>query len=105
MFRIYVKEFGHRLQPIPVELFVWIVSILAIFTINPNSDSFSFCPLDNLGLHWCPGCGLGRAMNLLARGKFLASWEMHPLASLAYGVIFHRIWILIKQLKHRAHYG
>jgi hypothetical protein len=44
-------------------------------------------------------------MNLLARGEFLASWEMHPLASLAYAVIFHRIWVLIKQLKQRAHYG
>jgi hypothetical protein len=44
-------------------------------------------------------------MNLLARGEFLASWEMHPLASLAYPVIFHRIWVLIKQLKQHAHYG
>ena len=94
-----MKDFGHRLQTLPVELIAWIVSILAIFTINPYSDSFSLCLLDNLGLHWCPGCGLGRAMNLLARGKFLASWEMHPLASLAYGVIFHRIWKLIKQLE------
>jgi hypothetical protein len=48
---------------------------------------------------------LGRAMNLLVRGEFLASWEMHPLASLAYAVIFHRIWVLIKQLKQRTHYG
>lgn len=100
-----MKDFGPRLQTIPVELIIWIVSLLAIITINPYSDSFSLCLLDNLGLHWCPGCGLGRAMNLLARGNFLASWEMHPLASLAYVVIFHRIWVLIKQLKQRAYYG
>ena len=100
-----MKKLRHRLQTIPVELIVWIVSVLAIFTINPYSDSLSLCPLDNLGLHWCPGCGLGRAMNLLARGEFLASWKMHPLASFAYGVIFHRIWVLIKQLKSKTHYG
>ena len=69
-----MKELRHRLQTIQVELIVWVVSVLAIFTINPYSASFSLCPLDNLGLHWCPGCGLGRAMNLLARGEFLASW-------------------------------
>ena len=100
-----MKELRHRLQTIPVELITWVACILAILTINPRSDSFSLCPLDNLGLTWCPGCGLGRAMNLFARGEFLASWEMHPLASLAYAVIFHRIWVLIKQLKNTAHYG
>jgi hypothetical protein len=100
-----MKEFRQRLQSIPLELILWIGSIVAILTINPYSDSFSLCPLDNLGLHWCPGCGLGRGMNLLARGEFLASWEMHPLASLGFGVIFHRIWVLIKQLKNRAYYG
>jgi hypothetical protein len=100
-----MKELRHRLQTIPVELITWVACILAILTINPSSDSFSLCPLDNLGLTWCPGCGLGRSMNLLARGEFKASWEMHPLASLAYAVIFHRIWVLIKQLKQRAHYG
>lgn len=100
-----MKELSQRLQPFPLELILWIGSIIAILTINPYSDSFSLCPLHNLGLDWCPGCGLGRAMNLLARGEFKASWEMHPLASLAYGVIFHRIWILIKQLKSTTHYG
>ena len=100
-----MKELRHRLQTIPVELITWIAFILAILTINPYSDAFSLCPLDNLGLTWCPGCGLGRAMNLLVRGEFLASWEMHPLASLAYAVIFHRIWVLIKLLKKRTHYG
>ena len=100
-----MKELSQRLQPFPLELILLIGSIIAILTINPYSDSFSLCPLHNLGLDWCPGCGLGKGMNLLARGEFKASWEMHPLASLAYGVIFHRIWILIKQLKSTTHYG
>ena len=100
-----MKELRHRLQTIPLELILWIGSIIAILTINPYSDSVSLCPLDNLGFDWCPGCGLGRGMNLLVRGEFLASWEMHPLSGLGFGVIFHRIWVLIKQLKQRAHYG
>jgi hypothetical protein len=100
-----MNEVKQWAKQIPLELIFWIGSIAAILTINPEVEAFSICPLHHLGFDWCPGCGLGRAMNLLARGEFLASWQLHPAAGLAYGAIFHRIWVLIKQLKHRAHYG
>ncbi|MHA7128804.1 DUF2752 domain-containing protein [Algoriphagus namhaensis] len=101
-----MKENLNRISRVPLELIFWIGSIIAILLINPHSGThFSLCPLDQLGFDWCPGCGLGRAMNLLARGQFEASWSMHPLAMLAYLVIFSRIWQLIKHLKHTHNYG
>jgi hypothetical protein len=101
-----MNEFTTWIKKIPLELIFWVGSLVAILTINPDAGNhFSLCPLDNLGFSWCPGCGLGRSMNLLARGEIQASWSMHPLAMLAYGVILHRIWTLIKNLKTTHNYG
>ncbi|WP_296703003.1 DUF2752 domain-containing protein [Algoriphagus sp.] len=101
-----MKEITQRLQRFPVELIFWIGSLVAILLLDPNSGThFSLCPLDQLGFDWCPGCGLGRSMNLLAKGDFQASWSMHPLAMLAFVVIFSRIWQLIKNLKTTHNYG
>lgn len=101
-----MKAITDRLSQFPLELIFWIGSIVAILTIDPSvSNHFTLCPLENLGFDWCPGCGLGRSMNLLARGEFQASWSMHPLAMLAYVVIFSRIWNLIKNLKTTHNYG
>ena len=100
-----MNEVKNWTKQILLELIFWIGSLAAILSINPEIDAFSLCPLHNLGIEWCPGCGLGKAMNLLARGELKESWQMHPAAVLAYGAIFHRIWVLIKQLKHSVHYG
>lgn len=108
LFRTFqnMKKIITRLRSLPLELIFWIGSLLAILTIQPGAEAhFTLCPMDHLGFSWCPGCGLGRSMNLLARGDFEASWSMHPLAMLAYGVIFHRIWTLIKNLKTTHNYG
>lgn len=94
------------LRQFPLELVFWIGSLIAILLLDVNAGShLSLCPLDQLGFDWCPGCGLGRSMNLLARGEIQASWSMHPLAMLAYVVIFSRIWQLIKTLKTTHYYG
>jgi hypothetical protein len=95
-----MKQITTWFKRIPLELVFWLGSIISILTINPDlGNHFSLCPLENLGFDWCPGCGLGRSMNLLVRGDIQASWSMHPLAMLAVGVIFHRIWTLIKNFK------
>ncbi|WP_297337385.1 DUF2752 domain-containing protein [Algoriphagus sp.] len=91
---------------LPLELLFWIGSLIGVLLIDPESEShLSLCPLNQLGVDWCPGCGLGRAMSLLARGAFQASWEMHPLAFLAFLVILSRIWNLISNLKTTHNYG
>ncbi|MFC3881152.1 DUF2752 domain-containing protein [Algoriphagus namhaensis] len=101
-----MKEITNWLQRVPLELIFWIGSLISILMINPDSSThFTLCPLSQLGFEWCPGCGLGRSMNLLARGHLAESWSMHQLAMLAYVVIFSRIWTLIKNLKHTHNYG
>ncbi|WP_026954038.1 DUF2752 domain-containing protein [Algoriphagus vanfongensis] len=101
-----MKTITYHLRHFPLELMFWIGSLVAIWMIQPSAAShFTLCPISNLGFDWCPGCGLGRSMNLLARGEFEASWSMHPLAMLAYIVIFMRIWNLIKNLKTTHNYG
>jgi len=101
-----MKKITQWIQIFPLELIFWIVSLIAILFINPDAGThMSLCPLSQLGFEWCPGCGLGRSMSLLAKGDFQASWSMHPLAMLAYVVIFSRIWQLIKNLKHTHNYG
>ncbi len=90
----------------PFELVFWCVAMLGIICIQPEpAHHWSLCPLDLLGWDWCPGCGLGRSMNLLIRGDFAGSWAMHPLGGFAWGVIIFRIFELIKQLKTNYYYG
>lgn len=91
---------------LPLELIFWLGSLIGILLIDPyGADHFSLCPLDNFGLDWCPGCGLGRSMSLLIKGDLKASWSMHPLAMFAFAVIIYRIIQLIRNIKIRKHYG
>tara|TARA_R110002020_G_scaffold157109_1_gene339491 strand:- start:10 stop:351 length:342 start_codon:yes stop_codon:yes gene_type:complete len=101
-----MKVITQWMSNLPLELIFWIGSIIAVLFLDPHASShLSLCPLSQLGFEWCPGCGLGRSMNLLARGELQASWNMHPLALLAYVVIISRIWQLIKNLKTTHNYG
>ena len=105
-FEFQMKRIGNFIRIFPLELVFWIGALIGILFIDPyGAQHFTLCPLENLGFHWCPGCGLGRSMSLLARGEIQASWSMHPLAMLAFGVILHRIWTLIKNLKTTHNYG
>ncbi len=73
--------------------------------MDPSGTHFSVCILNNLGLEWCPGCGLGRSMALLMNGEFYESWNRHPLAGFALIVILYRIIEIIKHLKITYNYG
>jgi len=74
-----------------LELFIWIVALLLLALLNPDSNQVSLCPLKFLGFHYCPGCGLGRSIALLFRGRFADSFAMHPLGSFAVAMIGYRI--------------
>ncbi|MFP4471365.1 MAG: DUF2752 domain-containing protein [Bacteroidales bacterium] len=78
-----------------LELIFWISAILALFMIRPGESHFSLCPLQNLGIDHCPGCGLGRSCSLALHGNILESLSMHPFGIFALIVILHRIFILI----------
>jgi hypothetical protein len=91
---------------IPFELYFWCLALLAIAFIEVGKEHhFSLCPLDSLGIVWCPGCGLGRSMKLFMTGQFRDSWEMHPLGGFGWAVIVFRIIELIKNIKTTRNYG
>lgn len=96
----------YKMREFPFELLFWCAALVSLFLLSPSSENhYSLCPLYNLGFDWCPGCGLGRAMHLLALGEFELSWSLHPLAGFAWIVIIFRIVELIKHFKTTTNYG
>lgn len=74
-----------------IEPIVWIVAFIFLAVHNPYTQSeFSFCPLRNLGFHYCPGCGLGRSISFLLHGDPIASFHTHILGIPATVILFYR---------------
>lgn len=75
----------------PVMQSRWIVVLLgsvAVFQITLTAVGLTAwqCPLkSNLGMA-CPGCGLTRAIVLLAQGQWQASMHLHAFAPIALGI-------------------
>ncbi|MEO5985100.1 MAG: DUF2752 domain-containing protein, partial [Ferruginibacter sp.] len=44
-----------------------------------------------LGLRYCPGCGIGHAINAALHFQFENSFNAHPAGIFAIGIIFQRI--------------
>jgi hypothetical protein len=88
-------------KTVPLEAWMWIASLLYLVFINPYQQQlFTFCPFHNLGIEWCPGCGLGRSIAFFYHGDFAASFRTHPLGIAAFIIISHRIFSLIKTNYH-----
>jgi hypothetical protein len=79
------------------EAFVWICGLAYLaFFADPSQCHFTLCPLANLGIDFCPGCGLGHSITQIFRGDFTGSFHTHPLGFFALIVITYRIISLIK---------
>jgi hypothetical protein len=84
------------------EALVWILGLLYLALIySPGETHFTICPLANLGLDFCPGCGLGHSISYLFRGDFTSSFHSHPLGIFALIIIVSRIISLIKINRRR----
>jgi hypothetical protein len=77
---------------INIELLFWLGGLLYLSAIDPTTSShLSICPLKNIGLDFCPGCGLGQSISYFIHGFVKESWQCHPLGIPALVVIFWRI--------------
>ena len=94
-----------KINKVPVELVFWSLALISLWRLDPYGSQSSLCPLHFLGLDWCPGCGLGRAISLLMKGDLAASWALHPLGGFALAVILYRIFEIIKHLTTKHYYG
>jgi len=62
------------------EAIIWVAAFVFLAIHNPDSQNeFTFCPLKNLGFHYCPGCGLGRSVSFLLHGDIVRSFQTHIL--------------------------
>lgn len=91
---------------IPLELIFWIVALVLLACAapheKPSSAHFTICPLANLGLGWCPGCGIGRAITLLFHGNFQMSMRQHWFGVPAVLILLYRIAVLFKMALKKA---
>ena len=85
-------------KSLPLELFFWITALVLLATADPHEHHFTLCPLANLGLTWCPGCGLGRSITSLFHGDVSASFSHHWFGIPALILICYRIFQLSKNL-------
>ncbi|MDH5381208.1 MAG: DUF2752 domain-containing protein [Cyclobacteriaceae bacterium] len=83
-----------------LELFIWVIALTGLAISDPSLNHFSLCPLNNMGFDFCPGCGLGHSIGFLFHGEFLQSFKSHPLGIFAIGMLFFRIYTLIKLAFH-----
>ena len=89
----------------PVELIFWITALALLAIAEPHhhlhESHFTFCPLANLGLEWCPGCGLGRSITNFFHGNVKDSLHQHWFGIPAVFIIGYRIVTLVQLQKQK----
>ena len=87
-----MKKILALLKIVDLEAFLWIAGLVYLMTINPYQvQKFTLCPFHNLGIGFCPGCGLGRSIAFLFHGDLIKSLNTHPLGIIAFILITSRI--------------
>jgi len=90
--RSCIGFFWHNL-----EAFIWLAALISLAFHDPALAHYSLCPLKNLGIGFCPGCGLGHAISYFFQGKILLSLETHPLGIIALVLLSYRIISIIRK--------
>jgi hypothetical protein len=83
------------------ELTFWVSALLLLALISPTDNHYSLCPLNAVGISFCPGCGLGHSISWLFHGNIEKSLVSHPLGIFAVAVLIHRIITLLIRLKNQ----
>lgn len=84
-------------KKLPLELFFWLIALISLFFLQTSESHFSLCPLNNLGIDFCWGCGIGRSMHHFIKGEWVTSFSYHFAGGPAVIVILYRIYQLIKE--------
>ncbi len=95
---IHIKRNMKYQKAFIVELSFWVLALALLATANPSAHHFTLCPLANLGIDWCPGCGLGRSITAIFNGDFKSSFQQHWFGIPALLIIIYRIYQLGKKL-------
>lgn len=80
------------IKRLPLELLIWSGAIVVLAISYPKTTGhFTFCPISNLGFHWCPGCGLGRSISYFLHGEVRLSFQHHWFGIPALFILLYRI--------------
>lgn len=91
------RKIYNYFSEIPLEAIMWIAALVFLLLINPYGEQhYTLCPFSNLGIDFCPGCGIGRSIALIFHGDIIHSFKMHPLGLFALIIISLRIYKLLK---------
>lgn len=86
------------------EAFIWVAALIFLALSEFDQHHFSLCPFFNLGISWCPGCGLGRALSHIFHGEFTRSLQQHWFGFPALGIISYRIIQLFHNILTSIHH-
>jgi hypothetical protein len=86
------------------EAVLWLIGLIYLLIINPYQvQSFTFCPFHNIGITFCPGCGLGRSISFIYHGDLINSFKTHPLGIAGFVIILIRVIKLSIKMNHNFH--
>lgn len=84
------------------EALLWLAALIWLAIDSPVHHHYTLCPFQNMGISFCPGCGLGRSIGLLFRLNIEASFQAHPLGIPAVILIVTRfVKVLLKDVNIR----
>jgi hypothetical protein len=92
-----IKKLKTFLLTFPLEGFIWIAAILGLAFLNVDGVHFSICPFHNLGIEFCPGCGLGRSIHYFINFEFTKSFNIHPFGGVALTILLYRVFYLMRE--------
>ena len=83
-----------KLKILNIEALIWILGLIYLYFVNTDSH-YSFCIFKNLGIDFCPGCGLGRSIHYIMHFQIMKSLDTHPLGLFALIILLNRIFTLL----------
>jgi len=94
---VVTKRTRTAFSAIGFEPIIWLGALLWLGFSEPQSHSdFTLCPLRNIGISGCPGCGLGRSVSYALHGHFSESFQMHFAGMPAVLILLFRVFSLFK---------
>ncbi|HEY0770280.1 MAG TPA: DUF2752 domain-containing protein [Sphingobacteriaceae bacterium] len=89
-----------RWQCFPLELICWTTGLILLSQYEAAlQHHFSLCPLYNLGVSWCPGCGLGRSIASFLHGDVSDSIKHHWFGIPGLFILLYRVFYLLRNFR------
>lgn len=79
------------------EALIWLIALILLAFTPIDGEHYSLCVFNNLGIGFCPGCGLGHSITYLFHGQFEASFNAHPFGIPTVAILCYRIFSIFKQ--------